>query len=408
MSLCRARTWALLTALVLISATLTVLTQSAAAHTNARGHHVRACRTHRAHHHRRARRSRCRVGSGSRGPVTPRVSPTASAAAAGNSFGSNIFGIATGSTLQNEDGTPAMAQDLDMDHQAGAGWVRIDINWAQIQAAGADDYDWTNIDDAVKAADARGMSVLGTIAYTPTWARPAATDGTYAPDPAQYAAFAAKAAAHYSALGVQDFEIWNEPNQVDAWTPKPNVAAYTTLLKDADTAIKAADPSATVITGGLAPAASDGTNISPVDFLQGIYADGGEGSFDAVGMHPYCNPDLPGQPDPASAWYQMYGTPTSLRSLMVAHGDGAKQIWGTEFGAPSSGAPGVSAGFQAQTISRAYALWATYNWAGPLFFYEGRDNGSDQSSGWDNYGFATASFAPKPSYFAYQSAAQAL
>jgi polysaccharide biosynthesis protein PslG len=180
------------------------------------------------------------------------------------------------------------------------------------------------------------------------------------------------------------------------------------MLKAADIAIKQVDPSATVITGGLSPATDDGTNIAPVTFLRQIYADGGQGFFDAVGMHPYCNPDLPGAPDAWSSWYQMYGTSTSLRSLMIANGDGAKKIWGTEFGAPSSGLSGVSAAFQADTVRDAYALWSTYSWAGPLFYYQGRDSGSDAGDAYDNYGFATTNFSLKASYYAYQSAAAAL
>jgi hypothetical protein len=322
-----------------------------------------------------------------------------------NTFGANIVGIAAGGTIQNDD--PAtLDKDLALDQKAGSKWLRIDINWDLIQSAGPNSYNWAPIDAVVKGAEARGMSVLGTILYSPDWARPANTDPTYSPDPSLYEAFAAAAASHFSALGVNAFEIWNEPNNEQFWTPKPNVADYTTLLKGADTAIKAVDPSATVITAGLSPAPNDGTNIAPVTFLQGIYANGGKDHFDAVGMHPYCNPDLPGAPDAWSAWYQMYGTPTSLRSVMVANGDGAKKIWGTEFGAPTSGERGVSEAFQAQTVTRAYQLWSSYSWAGPLFFYEGRDNGSNAGDRFDNYGFATTGFSLKRSFFAYRAMAE--
>jgi hypothetical protein len=346
------------------------------------------------------------TGTGTNPPPTAPGGSTPGGPITGpNSFGSDIFGVATGSTLQN-DSPSDLANDLNLDANAGAGWIRIDINWAQIQAQGPNSYNWWAIDNAVESAESRGMSVLGTIVFTPNWSRPAGTDATYVASAAQFAAFAAVAAQHYSALGVQDFEIWNEPNQIGGWTPKPDVGAYTTLLKDSYTAIKNVDPSATVISGGLSPAASDGTNIAPVDFLRGIYADGGQGSFDAVGMHPYTNPDLPGAPDAWSAWYQMYGTPTSLRSLMIANGDGAKKIWGTEFGAPTSGASGVSSTFQAETVARGYELWSTYSWAGPLFFYEGRDNGNDAGNAYDNYGFATTGFSLKPSFYSYQTAAR--
>jgi hypothetical protein len=340
-------------------------------------------------------------------PAPPVTTTPAPPVTTPNTFGASETGIAAGGALQNEDPT-TLGKDLNLDQQSGSKWLRVDINWAQIQNGGPGSYDWTNIDSVVKGAEARGMSVLGVIVYTPSWARPANTDASYGPNPSQYAAFAATAAAHYSALGVNAFEIWNEENMVASWTPAPNAAAYTAILKAAYPAIKSADPKATVITGGLSPAPDDGTEIAPVTFLKGVYANGGHGSFDAVGMHPYCAPDLPGATDSWSAWYQMYGTSTSLRSLMVANGDSAKKIWGTEFGTPSAGMSGVSQAFQAQTVTRAYQLWSSYSWAGPLFFYQGRDNGNNATDAFDNYGFATVGFTLKSSFYAFQSEAAAL
>ena len=318
-----------------------------------------------------------------------------------NPFGRAMFGIAAGSTLQNESTNPAlMAQDVANDTNAGARWIRIDINWAQIQYAGQGTYYWTAIDAAVQHAEAAGLQVLGTIAYTPTWARPAGQSSMYNPDPSQYAGFASAAVAHYSAMGVHTYEIWNEENISGFWHPAPNPATYTTLLKAAYPAIKAADPTATVVLGGMSPAATDGTDYSPPDFLAAIYADGGHGYFDAVGIHPYCIPAYPGDAQSWSPWYQMYGTPTNLRSLMVANGDGGKLIWGTEFGAPTNGPAGstfVSQATQAAMITRAYQLWSTYSWAGPLFVYDGRDMGTSTSTSQNFFGLSNYDFSPKPS-----------
>jgi polysaccharide biosynthesis protein PslG len=323
-----------------------------------------------------------------------------------NSFGSGIFGIAAGGNLQNEDAT-TLTHDLTMDSASGARWLRVDINWAQIQQGGASSYNWTNIDAVVNGARSRGMNILGTIVYTPSWA---GATPTTAPAPATYAAFAKTAAAHYSALGVNAFEIWNEPNISASWT-SPSPAAYTAILKAAYPAIKSADPGATVITAGLSPSPTDGTNYSPVDFLSGIYAAGGQGSFDAVGAHPYCSPDYPGDTDSWSAWYQMYGTPTSMRSLMIAHGDSAKKIWATEYGAPTAGPAGpgiVTQAVQAAMVTRAYQVWSTYSWGGPLFMYQGRDQGTDTSTDQNFYGFINNDFTPKPSYLAYQAVTAAM
>jgi hypothetical protein len=315
-----------------------------------------------------------------------------------------MFGIAAGGAIQNETST-TLSSDLNIDQSIGAKWLRIDINWAQIQAGGPSSYNWSNIDAVVQGAQSRGISVLGVIVYTPSWDRPSGTSATYGPSASSYATFASAAVAHYSALGVHAYELWNEENSVGAWTPAPDPAAYTGLLKAAYPAIKAADPSATVITGGLSPDPTDGTNYLPADFLSAIYADGGQGSFDAVGAHPYCYPAMPGDAQGWSAWYQMYGTSVNLRSLMVANGDGAKKIWATEFGAPTNGPTGsnyVSQSTQASMIGQAYALWSSYSWAGPLFSYQGRDLGTDTSTSQDFFGLTNFDGTPKPAYTSYQ------
>ena len=110
-----------------------------------------------------------------------------STASAANSFGSQMFGFSPGGAIQNEDAT-TLGRDLDVLQTAGSRWLRIDINWAQIQAGGPSSYNWTNIDRVVQGARSRGMNVLGVIVYTPSWARPAGTSATYGPDPATYAA----------------------------------------------------------------------------------------------------------------------------------------------------------------------------------------------------------------------------
>ena len=322
--------------------------------------------------------------------------------------GAESFGISTGGAIQNED--PAtLGKDLDAIAGAGAKWIRIDINWAQVQSGGPTSYDWTAIDRLVRGASARGISVLGGIMYTPRWARPSGTSATYGPDPAKFAAFARVAAAHYSALGVHAYEVWNEPNIKSFWTPSPNVGDYTRLLKAAYPAIKGADPQATVLSGGTAPAPDDGTSYSPVTFLKGIYANGGGNSFDAVAHHPYCWDTYPGDAQAWSAWYQMYGTNPSLRSVMTANGDGEKKIWGTEFGAPTDGPAGsfVSESVQAKMITKAYSTWRGYDWAGPLFTYQGRDLGTSNDRRETHFGLLRNDWSQKPAYDAYRQAVAA-
>jgi hypothetical protein len=326
-----------------------------------------------------------------------------------DSFRANMFGIAAGGLIQKES-CPALERDLNDDAAVHARWLRIDINWAEIQDAGPGKYDWSRIDRVVREATARGMRVLGGIIYTPWWARPRGTDATYGPTPDAYATFAGAAAQHYGRMGVRAFEIWNEPNSPAFWKPAPDPAAYTAVLKAAYRAIKKSDPAATVVTGGTAPAPTEPGSYNPVDFLKGIYAAGGRGYFDAVGHHPYCWPLLPGASKPWSAWYQMDSGASSLRSLMVANGDGAKKIWATEFGAPTDGPTGsfVSPTRQATMLIKAYKLFAGYSWAGPLFFYSGRDLGTTSNTNQNFFGLTTYDFLPKPAYGAYLAASSAV
>jgi polysaccharide biosynthesis protein PslG len=99
----------------------------------------------------------------------------------------------------------------------------------------------------------------------------------------------------------------------------------------------------------------------------------------------------------------MYGTRTSLRSIMVDHGDGALKIWATEYGAPTYGPPGsfVSVTTQAAMVKRAYELWSGYPWAGPLFMYSGRDAGNDATTNQDWFGLLNFIWGVKPSYDVY-------
>jgi hypothetical protein len=95
---------------------------------------------------------------------------------------------------------------------------------------------------------------------------------------------------------------------------------------------------------------------------------------------------------------------------MIAKGDGAKKIWATEFGAPTDGPTGsyVTARTQAKAVTEAYKLFAGYRWAGPLFFFEGRDVGRSASTNQNFFGLTTHDFSPKPSYAAYASISRAI
>jgi len=134
----------------------------------------------------------------------------------------------------------------------GAGWIRIDMSWADVQPENASTYNWSGLDSVVAAASARHIKILAILDYTPAWASVAGcTDGSKcAPaSDAQFATYASAAVSRYMPQGVQDWEIWNEPNLEGSWQPAPSAEDYTQLLEASYTAIKKVEPSATVITG---------------------------------------------------------------------------------------------------------------------------------------------------------------
>jgi polysaccharide biosynthesis protein PslG len=321
------------------------------------------------------------------------------------------FGFAAGGNLHNFAATD-LARYLDGARAANAGWIRIDLNWHVIQYDGPTRYNWAPFDDVVKAITARGMRVLAGILYTPPWARASGTSPNYPPaNPIDYASFLKAAVARYAPMGVHAYEIWNEPNIARFWAPGPDPARYTRLLKLAHAAIKTVDPSATVLSAGLSPFGSygqrDAQHMNPLNFLEAMYAYGAAGAFDALGWHPSNYPSglaFAGW----SAWSQMSQTTRSARRIMRARGDGAKQIWATEFGYPTgSTSRDVSEAKQAQLVTDSYAALRRWSWAGPAFYYSYQDSGTDKLDLEQNFGIVRYDYSPKPSYRAYQRAAAA-
>lgn len=298
----------------------------------------------------------------------------------------------------------------------GIGWIRFDMSWVIVQPDDSATFHWSETDRIISAIRAHNIKILPILLEPPFWARLSDCQGDQKCMPANptiFATFAQKAVERYAPYGVHTWEIWNEPNIPGFWKPAPNPKDYTELLKATYTAIKTADPSAKVVTGGLSPAATSGSDISPTDFLKGLYDNGAGGYFDAVGMHPYSFPVSPSNYKLWNAWSQMSLTPTNLRGIMTANGDGGKDIWMTEFGAPTGG-PGALAtlsgyseggspyhldeSFQAKTMEDAINTSQNYGWAGPLFIYSYKDLGTSQDTNENFFGIIRYDGTHKPAY----------
>jgi polysaccharide biosynthesis protein PslG len=316
------------------------------------------------------------------------------------------LGIATTGGLELLTLRPAeLAREFDGYRNAGARWVRFDFNWNVIQNRGRRHWNWAPYDALVGAARARGLMVLGTIDYAPRWARRGASLSRPPRNMRAYARFAGRVARRYGPMGVHHWEIWNEPNVAAFWSPRPSVRGYVRMLRRASIAIKRANPGAVVITGGLAPAANTRTSLAPRTFVRRMYRYGARRYFDAIGHHASAFPYFPSVRERWNPWFQMHGTRVSLRSLMVRNGDAHKQIWVTEYGAPTATSRAVSEVAQANMVTEAYNLIAQYPWAGPLFWYSYRDRVPNPQWWMDACGLVRYDHSPKPAFLAYRALA---
>lgn len=153
---------------------------------------------------------------------------------------------------------------------------------------------------------------------------------------------------------IDAYEIGNETN-LDAsygWAGPPNAADYARLLCEAYGRIKSADPTAIVVSAGLAPTGRvqgnwnghpghNGLFQDEREYLLEFIAAGGGNCLDAVGYHPYgfsadydAVPDniVPGDSDRNCANGFCFRGVEKIYELLQANGLGHKKIWATEYG----------------------------------------------------------------------------
>lgn len=310
-------------------------------------------------------------------------------------------GFAEGGTLLQKS-----AQEVNRDFAAarrlGATWVRVEVNWRNIESTPGV-YNWADVDKVVNAARRNQLQVLGLVTFAPQWAADPGgllMPGSRPSNTAAFGGFAGVAAARYAA-SINAWEVWNEPNLPLFFSPAPDARIYGQALRAAYPAIHRANPSAKVLSAGLAIANDTPTTISPRTFVRSLYAQGLKGYFDAVALHPYTFPHTPTN-DPNGNWADL----SEVRAVMVANGDSGKKIWITEFGAPTgSAADAVSDQRQKTILAEAISQARSLDYVGgPFFVYTIRDTGADVGNREDNFGVLRRNYSEKPAAQAIRDA----
>jgi hypothetical protein len=286
---------------------------------------------------------------------------------------------------------------LDRVKQAGIGWVRIDMVWANVESSPGI-FDWGVYDALTAAAARRGINVFATLAYTPAWATHGPPITGVPDDPATWAAFCRRAAQRYAG-SIQYWGLWNEPNLAQFWSGSLPQYINLILIPGAD-AIHAANPSAKV--GG--PELSHLGNSQWYYWLRDTLNQAGD-HLDFITHHIY-NSDgsdavtkrledstlFGGDP---SLWTVVQ--PSVREVLQDAHGWG-RPFWLTETGWQSGVvSEATQAGYYTGLLNDWFSGQPGRGWVNQVFFYEIQDGPGSPTS----WGILRADGSTKPAYVAY-------
>lgn len=318
--------------------------------------------------------------SGSPGSATPAAAPTQTATK-GPEYGVHVFLW----------GSPSVERDLQLAKEAGFTWIKQMFQWNYIEGNGKGKYAWEEPDRLVKAANKAGLKILARVDISPQWARDPSSDLKVSGPPknlADFGDFMFALVSRYkkgSANGqIHAYQIWNEPNLAREWGGrKPNAREYVEMLKVGYEAVKKADPSAVVISAGLAPTTASGAIATPdVQFLKEMYEAGAKSYFDVLGAHgagykapPELSPDEVAADskynhgEGAAGRIYCFRHVEDLRKVMAQYDDENKKVAVLEFGWTSDNRPGspyqwhaVTEEEKADYVVRAYQ-YAANNWA---------------------------------------------
>lgn len=191
--------------------------------------------------------------------------------------------------------------------------IRLPLLWSSVQPTRRSPYDWSGFDAMVETAARAGLRVFPSLASPPAWV---VRKETILPvgngkQRRAWSAFLSAAVARYGPGGefwaqhggigpnyepaitapvpIRQWQIWNEPNFFYfAYPVSPS--KYGKLVKISSQAIKAVDPGAKVVLGGLfaEPTESGKRGMPATTFLDRLYAIPGLRSrFDGIDLHPY-------------------------------------------------------------------------------------------------------------------------
>jgi hypothetical protein len=338
--------------------------------------------------------------------------------------------------ISARDSIPALAAAA---RDAGVQWTREELPWDLIEPDNGRFI--TVYDTPLRQTREAGFQIIGMLLTTPRWARDGACANDFWCPPAdvnEYAQFASWMVERYDGDGVADapgspriaaWQIWNEPNDTALWPdiggdPNARKRRYGELLVAAYNAIKAADPTATVLIGGTyiydgscAGGICDGFNF--LNAAGGVFQQvpAARQAFDVFAVHPFiptARPDDPNIPRLITVEGRLRAARNWLNDPAIGRPNAP--IWVTEIGwctAPGACPGGVAVGEeeQANYLVRSIVI-AQQTGVQHVSWFQLEDAFNNPNREWGNAAILRAwdgaGYPAKPAYNAYRTLANQL
>lgn len=332
---------------------------------------------------------------------------------------------------QPQTGEP---KDVRAMAQGNVHHVRTVLRWATVQPRQADPPDWTLYDKEFGDMAAHGIKVLPILYGSPAWAESAGTKPPLSSDASSqgWQSFVKAAVNRYGPGGtywtttyrvqhpgkapqpITAWQVWNEENLQHYFSTDKNrrgpatatdksrrIRMYAELLRLTHNAIKSADPSATVVLGGLVGNGKPSGSMNAWGFLNRLYKKRNiKSDFDVAAIHPY-----------ATSISYMRKWLGKYREAMTKHHDKRTPVWITEIGWGS--APPDRYGFnlgpqgQKRMLTKAFSVLHQrrhrYGVA-RAYWFELRDpkKGNNRCSFCTSSGLLKSNFDTKPAWRAFK------
>jgi hypothetical protein len=298
--------------------------------------------------------------------------------------------------------------------EAGASWIHIPLFWEDIEPVDTtpENYQWpADFDEGLAKLSARNMRIILTLYRNPSWAATYPSGPIDKTDIAELTEFMVAAVEHYGKppYNVKYWEIYNEPDNgsefyaSNGWGYFGNdPQAYVDVLAAVYGPMKAVDPQAQIVFGGIAY--DNWTPTGPFvesfldDVLRIIKTQGGT-YFDVMNFHYYIL---------FHDEWDKYGTGIIgkhkfLSDKLAEYGFNNPFLC-TETSMWSDGAHDGSAELQSRYVPEVFARGMAAQLEGTIWFML-----RDWSFvGAYKYGLLDSDYQPKPAYYAYQTLSQQL